>query len=55
MILLHLTRLIPIVRPMFLTMRPYNLPKTDPRIKAGVRTPAGIGEQVANIISMNFL
>lgn len=41
--------------PIFFKQKPYNLPKTAPRMKDGVSTPAGIGEHVASMIRMNFL
>lgn len=41
--------------PMFFRMNPYSLPKTAPRINAGLNRPPGIGELTANMIRMNFL
>lgn len=40
---------------MLLRQNPYSLPNTAPKMKDGVRTPAGIGELFANIMRMNFL
>jgi hypothetical protein len=36
-------------------MKPYNLPNTAPRMKAGVKRPPGMGELTASMIKMNFL
>lgn len=41
--------------PIFFNTNPYSLPKTAPRINAGLKSPPGIGELTANIIRINFL
>ena len=41
--------------PISLITCPNNLPNTAPNTNEGANTPAGIGMEIANIISMNFL